>query len=723
MATSQDYVEEQSHRPSRIRRIPGHLEDFILTSQPRQHIVSNPFHDDVKYMHTDETVPALNVAYHSATPERLQTRLTETERLCRVEESVWNVQGQIRELQSTLEMSLEQRKGTPLMHQGLFHPHATGVGHPQAVPHSGIQKQPILQRSVSLPLIGADIEHSSPTPVEITKYSTPLIPARSSIPVVYPQLPSQHSGQFSQLIPQVQQSTSRPASVPVHRHHVVEYEPRPESAPAYLPNQQHVPLQPNGSQQTTSQPQMLSARQQFASPIVSSTSTVYQPIVGQQPIYAPTVNPVQYHTAHPNFSLAGLTHSLPAYAVAQPHVPQFSDPPPRQSVRISDTYSQGYQPVRPPDAISQPQMYSTPYSYTALPTAQVPNMVEMAIASSYGIPKPKLINFTSGRESEFALLKKGLDSVLGPHMHLTEDYKYQVLLDHLKLPAAFQIAKRYIYDPMPYTRAMQALQQRYGQPRQLVQGEIGSILRTPAIKPGDAQAFEDFALSVSTLVGLLNTLEGSSKTELMCGSHVDRLLTKLPSSYRDSFIEHCLSKGILQNGTDKTYTLLEFAEWLEKKSQALQISRKTVELYSSERTRYENREQRTIKPPKLQSTIYYGMDQTAEPSASANVSQPKKDLTKVKKRESFKPYCPFCKCQTHYLNSCSDFGKLTTSQITTWIKDNNRCWKCGRGHEPSKCTLKKPCSFCSEQHLTVLHETAVTINKSILTMNTVPRTI
>ncbi len=84
------------------------------------------------------------------------------------------------------------------------------------------------------------------------------------------------------------------------------------------------------------------------------------------------------------------------------------------------------------------------------------------------------------------MLKKGLDGVLGPHLHLTEDYKFQVLLDHLKLPAAFQIAKRYMYDPRPYTQAMQALQQRYGQPRQLVQGEIGSILCTPPLKPGDA---------------------------------------------------------------------------------------------------------------------------------------------------------------------------------------------------------------------------------------------
>ncbi|GAA6096301.1 uncharacterized protein LOC114462525 [Tachysurus ichikawai] len=59
-------------------------------------------------------------------------------------------------------MSLAQHKGSPRMHQGLFHPHATGVGHQQSVPHAGIQKQPILQRSASLPLIGADIELGSP---------------------------------------------------------------------------------------------------------------------------------------------------------------------------------------------------------------------------------------------------------------------------------------------------------------------------------------------------------------------------------------------------------------------------------------------------------------------------------------------------------------------------------------------------------------------------------
>lgn len=98
------------------------------------------------------------------------------------------------------------------------------------------------------------------------------------------------------------------------------------------------------------------------------------------------------------------------------------------------------------------------------PTGPHPSIVEMAIASSFGIPKPKLPSITSGKETDFVMLKKGLSSLLGPHRPLAEDYKFQVLLDHLKLPSAYQVAKRFVNDPTSYTSAMLALQQRYCQP-------------------------------------------------------------------------------------------------------------------------------------------------------------------------------------------------------------------------------------------------------------------
>jgi len=57
----------------------------------------------------------------------------------------------------------------------------------------------------------------------------------------------------------------------------------------------------------------------------------------------------------------------------------------------------------------------------------------------------------------------------------------KVLLGHLKLPSALQLAKAFMHDPRPYTAALQALQDKYGQPRQLVQCELGTILNSPAI--------------------------------------------------------------------------------------------------------------------------------------------------------------------------------------------------------------------------------------------------
>ena len=106
-------------------------------------------------------------------------------------------------------------------------------------------------------------------------------------------------------------------------------------------------------------------------------------------------------------------------------------------------------------------------------------------------------------EKVTALLKLALDSLISNHTYLSEEHKYQVLLNHLKLPSAYKLAQAYMHDPKPYTAALWALQDKYGQPRQLVHSEIGAIMNMAPVRTGDAQAFEDFALAVHSLVGML----------------------------------------------------------------------------------------------------------------------------------------------------------------------------------------------------------------------------
>lgn len=105
--------------------------------------------------------------------------------------------------------------------------------------------------------------------------------------------------------------------------------------------------------------------------------------------------------------------------------------------------------------------------------------------------------FTSGKGRDFVMLKIALDNLINVHSHLTEHYKYQVLLDRLGVNTSTRrLAEAYIHDPRQYTSALQALQERYGQPRQLVQGEIATIMNLPPIRFNDNDAFDNFALSV-----------------------------------------------------------------------------------------------------------------------------------------------------------------------------------------------------------------------------------
>ena len=322
-------------------------------------------------------------------------------------------------------------------------------------------------------------------------------------------------------------------------------------------------------------------------------------------------------------------------------------------------------------------------------------MMELFIASAYGVPRPSLPVFKSGRESEFALLKMALENLLDNHPHLTEQYKYQIRLDHLQHPGANKLARSCMHDTRPYSTALRSLKEKYGQPRLLVQSEIGAMLNSPIIRIGDVEAFDDFALSVQALVGMLLSLEGPNGSELRCGSHVDRLISKLPVQYRDGFVERCINRGILTGEATQTYSLLDLSTWLQSKSRAKCISERAVELHKQERN--PNRIGKERQPSRQVSSVYL--------STTSGMNSTQRAYTKEKVNfDKPKPYCPYCNIRDHFLGACSELKKLSRNCIMKWLKEKDRCGKCGRIHKMDKCTLKKPCNTCNELHLTILHD-------------------
>lgn len=183
----------------------------------------------------------------------------------------------------------------------------------------------------------------------------------------------------------------------------------------------------------------------------------------------------------PQQSPSHVSRPLPQFNPKQPSATQFVTPH-TDSVLISQTVTpvanitstsnvNTLLPVQVASPISQTHpfpathhrvtvSYNTPiypqqYQHPPVPqTRYLPQPgTKLFIAAAYGIPRPTLPVFESGTESDtesdFALLKLALDKPLSHHDDISEQYKYQVLLSHLKIDSAQQLTKAYMHNPQP----------------------------------------------------------------------------------------------------------------------------------------------------------------------------------------------------------------------------------------------------------------------------------
>lgn len=238
---------------------------------------------------------------------------------------------------------------------------------------------------------------------------------------------------------------------------------------------------------------------------------------------------------------------------------------------------------------------------------------------------------------------------------------------------------------------MEALNERFGQPHLLALQKINTIMDSSDIHSGDTTAFDRFALRIQALVGLLRTLGQEGETELQCGSHVARLLTKLPPEMRSNFGRH------MGRQMGSVYTLLDLAEWLKFESwcQDHEIPIKGKGQWDKPMQRYDGQKDSRNKPK--HATVLHAAN--LPPVALTPEQPPTPPVANMKRA-----YCPYCDSKDHFLGQCPGFLLLDKKQITSWIQQNKRCWRCGRLHQAAQCTLRRPCSICRKRHLQVLHE-------------------
>ncbi|RXN10472.1 islet cell autoantigen 1-like protein [Labeo rohita] len=175
--------------------------------------------------------------------------------------------------------------------------------------------------------------------------------------------------------------------------------------------------------------------------------------------------------------------------------------------------------------------------------------------STYRGPTPSIPDFITGDPSEFTRLKIALENLLPSDA--TELFRYQILMDHLRLDEARLVADSYLNSPFSYSDTMAALIERFGQPYKLALRRIAKVMDAPDIRRGDTASFDKFALQIRSLVGMLETLGHEGQAELRCGSHVERLLSKLPPEMRSEFRRHMFRRP------GAVYNLVDFSEWLQ----------------------------------------------------------------------------------------------------------------------------------------------------------------
>lgn len=70
---------------------------------------------------------------------------------------------------------------------------------------------------------------------------------------------------------------------------------------------------------------------------------------------------------------------------------------------------------------------------------------------------------------------------------------------------------------------------------------------------------------------MLISLEGPHGTEIRPTGHVERLLSKLPKHFRDSFVEHLQAQGHLNTTELNPCNLKDLANWLRDEAEAQRL--------------------------------------------------------------------------------------------------------------------------------------------------------
>ena len=294
-------------------------------------------------------------------------------------------------------------------------------------------------------------------------------------------------------------------------------------------------------------------------------------------------------------------------------------------------------------------------------------------------------DFTKEDRSQYTELRMCLETLLTASQD--ERYKYALLLRHVKVPRAHNIALAYAHSTTPYSDALAALDDRYGRPWDFVLQELREIEKLPPVK--DDRALDDLSVRVQSLVGMLQSQQQKGVCELYASSNVERILNKLPKFRQERFRRQ---RNHLP-ASQPDLSLIDLSNFLRTEVRNLGVD---PSLRGGSDPRDGGRK------GKSQGRLTTVMLQN-EGLKDKQPGWTNKEKSSKLNQSKAKPHCPYCD-EEHWLHACADFQKMNQQEVIEWIKTNRRCWRCARQHKASECNLKKRCNQCQATHLNILHD-------------------
>lgn len=287
---------------------------------------------------------------------------------------------------------------------------------------------------------------------------------------------------------------------------------------------------------------------------------------------------------------------------------------------------------------------------------------------SVKLPKINLPHF-SGNLTEWTSFYHLFETTIHLNNSLSPVEKFSYLLSCLH-GEAFNLLKGLPLSSINYNIAWQNLQQRYQNPRRLINLHISKLIDLPAVSISSVKGLRQF----------IDTFNENSQALRALNYDVSQELTLFTILFRK--LDNELSKRFEDKRDIK---------------ELMPTVTSLITFLMDECMKFENAAQNATSKP-LPAKPHLVLKSNTSPKPDY------KHKHTFHANTMFTSSCAYCKTQSHSIYQCKDFQGLSVNERFKFVKSKGYCVNClGTGHTLNNCNSQRKCQTCGLEHHTLLH--------------------